>query len=330
MVKYNIYYFMQMGIFWIFVFLISLIILIKAADFFTDAAEKIGLYLGIPAFVVGVTLVTFGTTLPEMVSSIFAVVRNSSEIVAGTVIGSNIANIFLVLGIAVLLSKEKVKINYDLLHVDLPLLIGSAFLLAITLWDGKFNLSEALLFLMLFIVYLAFNAGKGKNERTKILAKEVKKEYKEEGGINYKTFLILGLSAVFIYLGAKYTIEAVINLSFAFNIAKEVIALTAVSLGTSLPELIVSITAARKGKAEIAAGNVLGANMLNTLGVMGISGLFGGLVITHNIIVFSLPIMIIATFLYFFITQDKEITKWEGALLIIFYILFIGKILTIF
>ncbi|MFH0856315.1 MAG: calcium/sodium antiporter [bacterium] len=315
---------------WIAIFLISLAVLVKGSDYFTDAVEKVGLYFKIPAFIVGVCLLTLGTTLPEMVSSIFAVINNSSEIAAGTVVGSNITNIFLILGVAVLFSKEQVEINYNLLSVDLPLLIGSAFLLSIAAWDGIFTSREAVFFVFLFILYGIYNASKEKNRRTKELGAEVKKEYKKGGGLSRMTFVIMFFSAVLIYFGAKYTIEAVINLSGIFNIGKDLIATTAVALGTSLPELFVSISAARKGHAEMAAGNILGANMFNTFGVMGIAGLFGQISIGANVLTFGIPMMLIATILYFFITQDKEITKWEGVILISFYIMFLGKFLNWF
>ena len=120
---------------WIGIFIVSLLVLIKASGYFTDSAERIGIFFGIPAFIVGVTIVSIGTSLPELVSSIFAVLRNSSEIVAGNVIGSNIANIFLVLGITAIIGK-KLKITYELSHVDMPFLVGSAFLLMLTVWTA--------------------------------------------------------------------------------------------------------------------------------------------------------------------------------------------------
>ncbi|GAH33655.1 unnamed protein product, partial [marine sediment metagenome] len=123
---------------WIIVFVVSLFVLIKASDYFTHSAEKIGLFFGIPLFIVGATIVAVGTSLPELISSIFAVLRNSSEIVVGNVVGSNVANIFLVLGIAAIVGR-RMKLTYELIHVDLPLLIGSAFLLAVTIWDGIFS-----------------------------------------------------------------------------------------------------------------------------------------------------------------------------------------------
>jgi cation:H+ antiporter len=314
---------------WIIVFVVSLFVLIKASDYFTHSAEKIGLFFGIPAFIVGATIVAVGTSLPELISSIFAVLRNSSEIVVGNVIGSNIANIFLILGIAAIVG-QRMKLTYELVHVDLPLLIGSAFLLAVTIGDGIFSFPEALLCLGGIILYLLYTINTKKKYENIEIKKETKEEVKHGRKLNWKTLFILAVSAFFIYLGAKYTVESVIKLSEILNIGKELIAISAVALGTSLPELMVTITTAKKGKPEMAVGNVLGSNIFNALAVMGIPALIGTLIIPHNILTFGLPMMLIATLLYFFITHDKEITKWEGWLLVIFYVFFIGKLFSLF
>jgi cation:H+ antiporter len=312
---------------WIIIFIASLLVLIKASDYFTGSAEKIGLYFGIPAFIVGVTIVAIGTSLPELVSSIFAVLKGSSEIVVGNVIGSNITNIFLILGIAAIIGK-KIKITYEPIHVDLPLLVGSAFLLAVTIWDGIFTLPEAMLCIGCFVLYLLYTKNvEKKHEDVEI--KKMKGKLKKRR-LDWKTLVILVVSAFFIYLGAKYTVESVIKLSEILNVGKELIAISAVALGTSLPELMVTVSAARKGRPEMAVGNVLGSNIFNALAVMGIPALIGTLIIPSSILTFGLPMMLIATLLYFFITQDKEITKWEGWLLIIFYVFFIGKLFNLF
>jgi len=314
---------------WIIVFVVSLFVLIKASDYFTHSAEKIGLFFGIPLFIVGATIVAVGTSLPELISSIFAVLRNSSEIVVGNVVGSNVANIFLVLGIAAIVGR-RMKLTYELIHVDLPLLIGSAFLLAVTIWDGIFSFPEALLCIAGIILYLLYTINtKSKHENIEI-KKGPNEEVKQGRKLDWKTLVILAVSAFFIYFGAKYTVESVIKLSEIFNIGKEIIAISAVALGTSLPELMVTIAAAKKGKPEMAVGNILGSNIFNALAVMGIPALIGTLIIPHSILTFGLPMMLIATLLYFFITHDKEVTKWEGWLLVIFYVFFIGKLFSLF
>ncbi len=314
---------------WILVFVVSLIVLLKASDYFTDSAAKIGIKLGIPEFIVGLTIVAIGTSLPELVASIVAVLRQSSEIVAGNVIGSNIANVFLILGIAAIISK-RIRVHYDLIHVDLPLFVGSAFLLAITIWDGVFTLAEGLIALAGVVLYLAFTVSEvGQTEQVND-KKETKKQRLKKGKFESKAFIILVISAVFIYFGAHYTIESVLKISVILDIGKEIISISAVALGTSLPELLVCIKCARKGKPEMAVGNVLGSNIFNTFAVMGVPALLGNITVPDNLLMFGLPVMIIATLLFLFITQDKQITKWEGWLLVIFYVLFIGKISNLF
>ena len=309
---------------WVAVFIVSLFFLIKASDYFTDSAESIGLFFGIPPFIVGVTIVAFGTSLPEIVTSVIAVLKESSEIVIGNVVGSNIANIFLVFGLTAIVAKKMI-ITHDIIKVDLPFLVGSALLLAATIWDGAFTLPEAILSLAGISVYLLYSIRTEKKHLDAEVEKglEDKRKRKEPP---WKACLILIVSTLVIYLGANYTIESIIKLSVLLKIGKETIAVSAVAFGTSLPELAVTITAARKGKPEIAVGNILGSNIFNALAVMGIPALLGTLTIPHSIITFGLPIMLMATLLYVFITQDKEIAGWEGWLLLIFYIFFIGKL----
>lgn len=308
---------------WLAVFVASLAVLIIAARYFTVAAERIGVYFGIPPFIVGVTIVAVGTSLPELLSSILAVTRGSSEIVVGNVVGSNVANIFLILGVAAIVGK-KLHIGYELIHVDLPLLVGSAFLLAVTIWRGGFTLFEALLCLAAFGIYLHYTVtAERKESEGDALGSDGEPVQRRLGR---STIPMLIVSAGFIYLGAEYTVTSVIKLSEIFHIGTEIIAVSAVALGTSLPELLVSVVAARRGNPDIAVGNILGSNIFNALVVMGIPGLIGTLVIPDTIITFALPMMLIATLLYLFITHDRQITKWEGLLLIVFYVFFVGTL----
>ena len=242
---------------WVGVFIFSLFILIKSSDYFTDSAENIGLFFGLPSFVIGVTIVAIGTSLPELGTSILAVLRSSSEIVVADVIGSNITNIFLALGVVAVMSK-KIKITNELIRVDLPLLIGSAFLLAITIWDGVFTLPEAIFFILGISLYLVYTIQSQERHEDPEIKRKVKSEIKKLHKLGSKDIIILIIGAIFIYLGAKYTIESIIQLSKILSIGTEIIAVSAVALGTSLPELMVCITAAKKGKPEMAVGNVLG------------------------------------------------------------------------
>jgi len=311
-------------ILWIAVFIISLAALVKASDVFTSAAEKVGIFLGLPSFLIGVTIVALGTSLPELVSSLFAVWMHSSEIVVGNVIGSNITNIFLILGCTAIICKD-IKLKYEIGYVDLPLMIGSALLLVLVLWDAKFTLIEAILCLAGMLVYLMYTVFSSHEDQIPRKSR-VKKEDRSVQKLDWKTWIQLLLSGLFIYLGPKYTVEAIIRLSADLNIGKEVIAASAVALGTSLPELMVSISAARRGNAEMAIGNILGSNIFNSFAVMGIPALFGRLIIPSSIVLGALPVLIIATLLFYFVTHQKRITQWEGWLLLIFYILFISRL----
>lgn len=321
-------------IFWIGVFLGSLFILIKSSNKFIGAAEKIGLALKIPSFIVGVTIVAIGTSLPELASSIFAVLKGSSEIVAGNVIGSNIANIFLILGVAAIFGGN-IKLLRPLIRVDLPFLIGASFLFAISIWDGNYTIWEGLLSLVLVAIYISYTVSfqkepgvvKEKKKIRKHIKKRIEDRHEKESKWNWKTILTLVLSLVFLYLSANYVVESILALSEIWGIGTAIIAVTAVALGTSLPELFVSISAVRNNNPGIAVGNILGSTIFNSLAVMGIPALIGTLTIPRELIVFSLPLMLFAALLYFFITQDKEITKWEGWLLVVFYVYFIMSVL---
>ena len=310
---------MQNLIIWLIIFIASLFVLIKASDFFTDAAEKIGISLNISPFLVGVTIVSLGTSLPELVSSIIAVYQNSSEIVFGNVIGSNIANIFLIIGAASLISNTLI-IEYEVINVDLPLFVSSAFLLSLTVLDRNFSINEAILCILGYIVYILYTINSGKEEQQSENINSSDKSFL------FKQIVIVIISSLLIFFGATYTIKSVTKISEILEIGQELIALSAVALGTSLPELIVTISATRKGNPEIAVGNVLGSNIFNSLMVMGIPRLIGKLEISDNVLSSGLLVLLMGTILFFFVTQDKQVTRWEGLMFFIFYAWFIGNI----
>lgn len=295
---------------------VSLIVLLLASDWFIDAAERIGLSFGISPFIIGVTIVAFGTSLPELAASIASVYSGSSEIVVGNVVGSNITNILLVLGLTCVVGR-RMELNFDIWDIDMPLLLASAFLLYFALSDRQLTMIEAILFLVALVIFL-YNSVHGsesdEEDRPKIRAIDIGK-------------LILG--GVLVYLGAKYTIVGIEGVSLKAGISPEVISLTFVALGTSLPEVVVSIAAARKGKHAIAVGNVLGSNLFNTYAVMAIPSFIGTLEIPQGVLDFSLPFMLAVTILFGVITYSKKISKWEGLTLIILYVFYIANQFTV-
>jgi len=308
---------------WIAVFVGSLAVLIKSSNYFTISAEKVGLRFGLSPFIIGVTIVAFGTSMPEIITSVIAVLKDSSEIVIGNVVGSNIANIFLVFGLTTIVTK-KMTLIHDTMKTDLLFLVGSALLLVATIWDGTFSWIEGLVCLAGIAGYLFYAAMTKEKHENPDLEKEIEKKADTEEPL-WRVWAALVASAFGIYIGANYTIESIIRLSALLNIGKEVIAVSAVAFGTSLPELVVSVSAARQGKLEIAAGNILGSNVFNALVVMGIPSLLGILIIPRGIIVFSLPMMLLATGLYTYMIYDKRIATWEGWVLVALYVFFIGK-----
>ena len=306
---------------WIIVLIMSLVILIKSSEYFTKAAKKIGKVIGMPAFIIGLTILAIGTSLPELIASILSVLSNSSEIVVGNVIGSNIANIFLVIGITAIAYK-KIKIKRKLTNFDILFFIGSVLLFAVTIIDVVFVLYEAVIFILLISIYF-FHISKHKDKKYQEIKKLAKDNEKND---NWETFAILIINAILIYISAKYTVESIIQISDLLIIGKEVIAASVIAIGTSLPELTVSLQAVRKKHFDMMAGNIIGSNIFNILAVMGIPALFGTLIIPQGLILFALPMMLIATFLYVVMIKDKKITNWEGMVFILFYLLFLLRL----
>lgn len=310
---------------WTLAFFAALAVLIKSADWFTDTAEKIGLFFKIPSFIVGVTIVAFGTSLPEIATSVSAVLKGNSEIVIANVAGSNIANILLVLAITAIVAKE-IKVDKDIIKIDLPILFGSTILLLLTTLDGKFTYIDGILSLIFLFTYIIYNLKTGREIKDGLyeIKNEENKEAKKEK-IEIKYPLILLGSGILIAISADFTIKSVIELSKILKIGEEVIAVTAIAIGTSLPELATSVVAARKGKSGIAIGNITGSNIFNALGVMAIPSFIDTLTIPPDFIIFTIPALLSVTILYVFVTMDREISQWEGITLLLLYIAFIGK-----
>jgi len=293
--------------------IISITVLVKSSDWFVLHGERIGNYFHLNPIVIGVTLFAFGTSLPELVTALISVSKGTTEIVAGNVIGSNIANILLVLGVAVLFSKRfHIKEN----PADNLMLIISTLSLIMAVSDGLFTIIEAIVSLVLFAIYLY----RIKDEHLK--KRKIELEAKRER-LEFMTVLYFLISILLIYFSAEFTIDSVINIAMSLNIGVEVIAASAIAIGTSLPELMVSIAAVRKKKYELAVGNVVGSNIFNALLVMGIPGLFADLIIPGNMIVLGLPIMGGATLYYLLAMRDKKISRLESIPMIMLYIVFI-------
>lgn len=306
---------MLTALLWIGIFFASIVVLIFAANKFIESAEKIGLGLNISPFIIGVTIVAMGTSLPELITSVIAVLKDSPEIVLGNVVGSNITNISLIIGISAVLVK-RMDIEFDLMKVEIPILLFSALLSYIMMMDGVIDSFDGLVLLMGLLLFLVYTVKQNSEDN-------VDSSDSEKGTFPVSSVLIFVLSGIAIYFSADYNVKSIIKLSEILNISKEIISVTVVSFGTSLPEIVVSIAAAKRGRYDLSIGNIVGSNIFNTFAVLGIPSLIAPLAISGDMMTVSMPIMMALTFLFFIFLLSKKINRWQGWILILFYSFFI-------
>jgi len=293
-------------------FIVSLAVLVIASDWFIGAAEKIGLGFGVSPFVIGVTIIAFGTSLPELATSIAGIYNGESEVVIGNVIGSNITNILLVLGLTAVVGKG-IDLEFNVMQNDMPMLFASAFLLYFMIQDLTVTNTEAILLLLMLMIFLINSVKSGVDENL------------EKVKVSLKTWGMLFLGGVLVYIGAKYTLINMKEIATGMGVSTYVLSVTGVALGTSLPEVVVSIAAARRGQHAIAVGNVLGSNIFNTYAVIGIPTLLKSIEIPAETLGFGAPMMVAITILFGMVCISKKITRWEGMTLLVFYVFFIGQ-----
>lgn len=305
------------------VFVIAVAFLILAAKYFTQAAEVIGYALGLSPFVVGVVIVSIGTSLPELISAIAAARSGDSEIVAGNVIGSSLSNILFVLGLTALLSPKRIDLGSQYIYVDLNFLAGAAFILIVIMYDGTMRLAESLLGLFAYIVYLYYLLKTGGSTEEE---QPVEQQQSTARSSHWTSISILIASSVVIFFAANKTIESLSGIADQLGVSKAIVSMTLLSLGTTLPECAVSVSAALAGKSQIAVGNVLGSCIFNALAVPGVAACFGPLHVPAELVGFSLPVYGGSVLMFYLLTQDKKISAFEGALFLVIYVLFIGKV----
>jgi len=254
-------------------------------------------------------------------------------------IGSNIANILLVVGLVSIFAR-KIVVEKTLIDLDLPLLAIATFLLVVVAYDGVITRPEAFILFANYIVYLLYIITDKKidTDVTEEVLEPSSKGRRMIGRalrgwlpkISAKDFVLLVVGGAMLVLGANYLVESVISLSTIFNIGVAVIGISAVAIGTSLPELLVSIRAAMKGKPEIAIGNILGSNIFNIFVVIGLPGLFSAIPIDAITLLVALPAVVIATIAFIISGTSNTIYVWEGAGYVSLYIIFIAKLFNLF
>ena len=307
-------------------FIAGLVALVAGAELLVRGASKLALSFGISPLVVGLTIVAFGTSAPEVAVSVGAVLGGKTDIAIGNVVGSNIFNVLFILGLSALITP--LVVNIQLIRQEVPIMIGASLLLLALALDGRLGLSDSALLFGLLLAYTVFLVRQSRAE-TQAARDEFAAESKPSapGAWDARLPVQLALIAVglgLLVLGSDWLVSSAIVFAKALGVSDLVIGLTIVAAGTSMPEVATSITAAIKGERDIAVGNVVGSNTFNILGCLGISGLVAGptgLVIPPSVLNFDLWVMIAVALacLPVFLT-GREIARWEGGVFLLYYV----------
>ena len=299
-------------------FILGVVLLFKGSDILVDGTVKVAAQLGISALIISVLLVGFGTSSPEFAISVGAAAQGQSDISLGNIIGSCIANLFLVLGISAII--RPIDVGKGIIRREMPIMLGATIILFISAYVGlldDYRIIGGILFLILFITFIWFFIRCAKKERN------IEKINKKDKKLKNIICIFLGIAAVVI--GAYFLIESSVTIAHIFKVPEFVIAASIVAIGTSLPELVVSAMAAYKGESDVAVGNVLGSNVFNILLILGFAALFVPLFAYESID--TLLILLIINFAMIPIIYTKnKITRIEGIFMVIFYFIFIWYI----
>lgn len=293
-------------------FIISIPIILKSSDVFTEGASKLAKMLGISDFIIGITIVALGTSLPELASNSYASYIDHGRIVAGDIIGSNITNIALILGLTCIimpLTLRHTEIYSGRIHL-LILALASAFIIM----SGGLGRTGGILFVIAYVLYLRHSIEAYRELGVKTIERDAFKKNIFE--------LLMGLIGVLI--GARFLVNSIIGLSIAFDISEYLIALLLMSIGTSLPELFVSVSAARKGYMTMVLGNIIGSNVANILWVLGIAAIIRPVIMAPELILIQILFMLLlSVLLIIFKKTGYVIDRKEGIVFLGVYIIFV-------
>jgi len=292
----------------------GLALLTLGAELLVRGSSKLALHLKVPGLVVGLTVVAFGTSAPELVVSISSNLRGLGDIAVGNVVGSNLFNLALILGLAAVI--RPVKVSLKILRIDMPILAGLTVLVPVLLLDNLVNRLEGAVLFCGIVAYTAFTVFFGRKEAERF--RSVTSGEGAKGSLVLQIFFILaGLGALVV--GSRLLIDGSVNLAERFQISEAIVGLTIVAAGTSLPELATSLVAVVRKQEDIAVGNVLGSNIFNILAILGLTGWISPIHV-HNINRVDLGAMILVTLLLLpLIRTGFRITRVEGAALLMLY-----------
>ncbi|PVX31714.1 cation:H+ antiporter [Pasteurella langaaensis DSM 22999] len=301
--------------------IVGLLLLIWAADRFVDGAAATARYFGMPQLLIGIVIIGFGTSAPEMIVSALSALNGNPGIALGNAYGSNITNIALILGFTALILP--LAVNSQVLKQELPMLIFVTALSAFLIMDGAVTRTDAWILLATFALYMGWSIWHGLKNRDDTLGDEVLEE------LNTRENMPLGKSIIWLLIGlavlmgsSQLLVWGAVEIAHHFGVSDLVIGLTIVAIGTSLPELASSIMAARKGEVDLAVGNIIGSNLFNTLAVVGISGSISPMQVGHEMFSRDMLVMSVLTvlLLIFGFGKPGRINRVEGLILLLAYI----------
>jgi len=315
----------------IIIFIGSLVVVSVGAEFFVRNSSVLARRMGVSPLVIGLTLVAMGTSAPELAVSLKSVYSGASEIAIGNVVGSNIFNILFILGLSALIIP--LSVHLQILRLDAPVMISASLLLWVAALDGKLVFWEGLFFFLIFVGYTIFLIYQSKKEKKEDLV-NYEKEFSAVGKSALKDWVVSSLMIILglalLVLGARWMVSAAIEIARGWGVSESVIGLTIVAAGTSLPEVATSIVAAVKGERDIAVGNVVGSNIFNILGILGVCAMAApqGLLIPQGILHFDIPVMFAVALacVPIFLTYTR-IDRWEGALFLFYYVAYTGYLI---
>ena len=291
--------------------LVGLAMVVYGSDILVDGASSVARKIGISDFVIGIVIVGFGTSCPELVVSVTGALEGSSAIALGNVIGSNIFNVLLILGLtAVMLPIDVTRHNKT---VDLPILLGVSLFFSLVVLKGTLNRVDAAIFLVIFALYVAYNLKAGKQE-----------ESEEEGtektyGLALSCLMIAGGLAGLI-LGGKLFVNNAVDIAHALGASEKFIAVTILAVGTSLPELMTCVVAAAKKKGQLALGNIVGSNVFNILLILGVAGLITPMETSsvNYVDLAALMVGALSLFVFAFASRKQQIGRPAGVIMLLF------------
>jgi cation:H+ antiporter len=292
--------------------------LIKGADYVIDESEKIALHFNISHFVIGATIVALGTSLPEMAASVFASIDGKSDLAVSNVIGSTIFNITLVLGFVFIMS-NKMMPKRDMFAEDSAWALFPILVFLVIGFNGEISRYEGFIYLLMMGAYLLFLT-----KNADMLTNEID-ESKDDNFDWKSTGLWLGFGFLMVIIGANFMVDSASMIARSFGVSEWIIGLFLVALGTSLPELVVSIQAARKGNADMIIGNIIGSNVANFTVVLGAAALVNPLKVDFTANAFDIMSALIVTIMLVFISANKLYTRSSGIVLMLVFALVLGN-----